>query len=201
MAWYYRGMTATGSPLGGHPGRPRAAPCIFHGQRGVPLSRAVVRGAALQPCRRARRRLAAHRFGRCDLRVWRRPWRVLIDNDRRVRILILGLGVTLALMNSAFYLGYRPHAAGDRRRDRVRRHYRRRADRRPNAPECRRPDDRGHGRLFADRLSMVRRSPRHASSPSSTRSCLEFTSSSVTRFRAPAARAGSTCWARRCSSR
>ena len=36
--------------------------------------------------------------------VWRRPWRVLIDNDWRVRILILGLGVTLALMNSAFYL-------------------------------------------------------------------------------------------------
>src|SRR5271155_460211 len=36
--------------------------------------------------------------------VWRRPWRVLIHNDWRVRILILGLGVTLALMNSAFYL-------------------------------------------------------------------------------------------------
>jgi len=36
--------------------------------------------------------------------IWRRPWRVLIHNDWRVRILILGLGVTLALMNSAFYL-------------------------------------------------------------------------------------------------
>ena len=36
--------------------------------------------------------------------VWRRPWRILIHNDRRWRILILGLGVTLALMNSAFYL-------------------------------------------------------------------------------------------------
>src|SRR5271168_3754627 len=35
--------------------------------------------------------------------VWRRPWRVLIHNDWRARILILGLGVTLAL-NSAFYL-------------------------------------------------------------------------------------------------
>src|SRR5271168_4150845 len=35
--------------------------------------------------------------------IWRRPWRVLIQNDWRVRILILGLGVTLAL-NSAFYL-------------------------------------------------------------------------------------------------
>src|SRR6202046_485600 len=35
--------------------------------------------------------------------VWRRPWRVLIHNDGRARILILGLGVTLALMNSAFY--------------------------------------------------------------------------------------------------
>jgi inner membrane transporter RhtA len=36
--------------------------------------------------------------------VWRRPWRVLINGDRRTRILILALGVTLALMNSAFYL-------------------------------------------------------------------------------------------------
>ena len=36
--------------------------------------------------------------------IWRRPWRVLIHNDWRARILILGLGVTLALMNSAFYL-------------------------------------------------------------------------------------------------
>src|SRR5271170_782801 len=36
--------------------------------------------------------------------IWRRPWRVLIHNDWRSRILILGLGVTLALMNSAFYL-------------------------------------------------------------------------------------------------
>jgi inner membrane transporter RhtA len=36
--------------------------------------------------------------------VWRRPWRILIHADRRSRILILGLGVTLALMNSAFYL-------------------------------------------------------------------------------------------------
>src|SRR5882724_7153722 len=30
--------------------------------------------------------------------IWRRPWRVLIAGDWRVRILILGLGVTLALM-------------------------------------------------------------------------------------------------------
>src|ERR1700674_904830 len=36
--------------------------------------------------------------------VWRRPWRVLTHNDWRARILILGLGVTLALMHSAFYL-------------------------------------------------------------------------------------------------
>jgi len=36
--------------------------------------------------------------------IWRRPWRVLIHNDWRARVLILGLGVTLAMMNSAFYL-------------------------------------------------------------------------------------------------
>jgi inner membrane transporter RhtA len=36
--------------------------------------------------------------------LWRRPWRVLIDGDRSARILIVGLGSTLALMNSAFYL-------------------------------------------------------------------------------------------------
>ena len=36
--------------------------------------------------------------------VWRRPWRVVIDGDRNGRMLIVALGVTLALMNSAFYL-------------------------------------------------------------------------------------------------
>lgn len=33
-----------------------------------------------------------------------RPWRVLAAADRRTRLLLLGLGVTLAAMNSAFYL-------------------------------------------------------------------------------------------------
>lgn len=36
--------------------------------------------------------------------VWRRPWRVLINGDRRTRTLIVALGITLALMNCAFYL-------------------------------------------------------------------------------------------------
>jgi inner membrane transporter RhtA len=36
--------------------------------------------------------------------VWRRPWRVLIEGDRRTRALIVALGVTLALMNVSFYL-------------------------------------------------------------------------------------------------
>lgn len=36
--------------------------------------------------------------------LWRRPWRILIDSDRSARMLIVALGVTLALMNSAFYL-------------------------------------------------------------------------------------------------
>jgi inner membrane transporter RhtA len=36
--------------------------------------------------------------------VWRRPWRVLIEGDRRTRFLIVALGVTLALMNASFYL-------------------------------------------------------------------------------------------------
>ena len=40
--------------------------------------------------------------------------------------------------------GDRPYAAGDGRRDRVRRHHRHRADRRQNAAECRRFGDRGH---------------------------------------------------------
>ncbi len=35
---------------------------------------------------------------------WRRPWRVVIDGDRRTRTMIVALGLTLALMNSAFYL-------------------------------------------------------------------------------------------------
>jgi len=36
--------------------------------------------------------------------VWRRPWRVVFDGDRGARKLIVALGITLALMNSAFYL-------------------------------------------------------------------------------------------------
>jgi len=36
--------------------------------------------------------------------LWRRPWRILIEGDPRGRTLIVALGVTLALMNSAFYL-------------------------------------------------------------------------------------------------
>jgi len=36
--------------------------------------------------------------------VWRRPWRVVTDDDRNARMLIVALGVTLALMNSVFYL-------------------------------------------------------------------------------------------------
>jgi inner membrane transporter RhtA len=36
--------------------------------------------------------------------LWRRPWRVLAQSDRRSRLLIAALGATLALMNSAFYL-------------------------------------------------------------------------------------------------
>jgi inner membrane transporter RhtA len=36
--------------------------------------------------------------------LWRRPWRVLRDADQRTRGLIIALGFTLALMNSAFYL-------------------------------------------------------------------------------------------------
>jgi inner membrane transporter RhtA len=36
--------------------------------------------------------------------VWRRPWRVVVDGDRGARRLVVALGITLALMNSAFYL-------------------------------------------------------------------------------------------------
>jgi inner membrane transporter RhtA len=36
--------------------------------------------------------------------VWRRPWRSLVRADRRSRLLVVALGTTLALMNSAFYL-------------------------------------------------------------------------------------------------
>lgn len=36
--------------------------------------------------------------------AWRRPWRVLIEGDHTVRNLSLALGVTLAIMNSVFYL-------------------------------------------------------------------------------------------------
>jgi inner membrane transporter RhtA len=36
--------------------------------------------------------------------VWRRPWRGMMQGEPRARLLVAGLGMTLALMNSAFYL-------------------------------------------------------------------------------------------------
>src|SRR5439155_10179511 len=36
--------------------------------------------------------------------LWRKPWRLMAAADRHTRMLIASLGVTLALMNSAFYL-------------------------------------------------------------------------------------------------
>ncbi len=36
--------------------------------------------------------------------LWRRPWRILIEGDLSGRMLIVALGITLALMNSVFYL-------------------------------------------------------------------------------------------------
>ena len=36
--------------------------------------------------------------------IWRRPWRVIVEGDRRTRLLVMALGVTLALMNASFYL-------------------------------------------------------------------------------------------------
>ena len=36
--------------------------------------------------------------------VWKRPWRVLIEGDRHTRLLVIGLGATLAVMNACFYL-------------------------------------------------------------------------------------------------
>ena len=36
--------------------------------------------------------------------LWKRPWRVLAEGERRTRVLVVGLGVTLAVMNAYFYL-------------------------------------------------------------------------------------------------
>ena len=36
--------------------------------------------------------------------LWRRPWRLWASADRRTKALIIALGITLALMNSTFYL-------------------------------------------------------------------------------------------------
>lgn len=35
---------------------------------------------------------------------WTRPWRTLLDADRQTRWLLIGLGVSLAVMNTSFYL-------------------------------------------------------------------------------------------------
>src|ERR687898_2661528 len=36
--------------------------------------------------------------------LWLRPWRVLRQEDRRTRLLVVGLGAVLAIMNACFYL-------------------------------------------------------------------------------------------------
>lgn len=36
--------------------------------------------------------------------LWLRPWRVLRQEDRRTRLLVVGLGAVLAVMNACFYL-------------------------------------------------------------------------------------------------
>ncbi|MFI5012923.1 MAG: EamA family transporter [Hyphomicrobiales bacterium] len=36
--------------------------------------------------------------------LWRRPWRLIAKADRRTRLLMVGLGATLAVMNCVFYL-------------------------------------------------------------------------------------------------
>jgi inner membrane transporter RhtA len=36
--------------------------------------------------------------------LWLRPWRVLTQGDRRTRLLVVGLGAVLAVMNACFYL-------------------------------------------------------------------------------------------------
>ncbi len=40
--------------------------------------------------------------------LWKRPWRVLAEGERRTRVLVVGLGVTLAVMNACFYLAISP---------------------------------------------------------------------------------------------
>jgi inner membrane transporter RhtA len=36
--------------------------------------------------------------------LWRRPWRLLVQADRQVRLLVVSLGAALAAMNACFYL-------------------------------------------------------------------------------------------------
>ena len=53
---------------------------------------------------------------------WTAPWRTIARADGQTRRLLIGLGVCLAVMNTAFYLAVGSIADEPGRRDRVRRH-------------------------------------------------------------------------------
>ncbi len=81
-----------------------AAAPVVRGQRDLPLSRPGLRGAAFPCCRRVRGRMDAHRVCGADLRAFHAPVRTIRAADRRTRLLLVALGVTLAAMNLSFYL-------------------------------------------------------------------------------------------------
>ncbi len=132
------------------PRRCGAARGVLRRQRRLPLPRAFLRGAALRPGRRARRRVAPDRLGRRDLRplaaaladVSRARSR-RTDADRRA-------GSRLCRDERLLLHLDRPAPAGDGCRDRVHRPDRPRGDRCADGSQRRRGRDSGRRRVPAD---------------------------------------------------
>ena len=85
-------------------GRGRAPARVVRGERGLSLSRpsfAVLLFAAIGPLGVAWLRIATAAL---FFASWTRPWRVIARADRPSRWLLSGLGLSLAVMNCAFYL-------------------------------------------------------------------------------------------------
>ena len=91
---------------------------------------------------------------------WTRPWRALREADTRTRLLVIGLGACLAVMNTAFYLAAGPAADEPGRGDGIRRHHRGRAVRFKNRAQPAGLGVGGRRRVRPDRREMVDRAAR-----------------------------------------
>ncbi len=144
-------------PTPEHLRRAIAAAPVLHRQRGFSLPGSGVRGAAVCPGRTARRRLAADRQRRADLRRVAKAVALFPAAGCRGAMEHRGAGRGARLHEHLFLPGDRPPAAGHRRRDRVSRADRAGAGRHAQPAQRGGAGRRGGRRMDADPCAARRR--------------------------------------------